>query len=141
MTDKKREEVIRIRTIQRDNFRKGIKMLMASRGYVNNEEMAKFLGFEKSWLDNLMVKRDNVRIPTLPDLFKIYKRQERYKQKGIKAAFLDLHHIMYDEPDPEKGRLLERIEALEAEKIELKTQNSKLSGQVEAYKSVWSKKT
>lgn len=128
---------VEIRTTQRDNFRKAVKLFMASKGYVNNEEVAKVFGFKKSWLDNLMVKRENVRIPTLPDLFVINQVQTQLKAQGQKAEYLNLWEIIFDqEQHPEIKVLKEALEELKNQNRKLEIENAELKGKIEVYQSI-----
>lgn len=126
-----------IRTIQRDNFRKAIKLFMASKGYVNNEEVAKVFGFKKSWLDNLMVKRENIRIPTLPDLFAINQVQTQLKAKGQKAEYLNLWKIIFNQDQhPEINILKRSLKELQEKIRKLEIDNAELRGKIEVYKTI-----
>lgn len=131
------ETRIKIRTKQRDNFRKAIKLFMASKGYVNNGEVAKLFGFKKSTIDNILVKRPNVRVPTLPDLYIINKVQTQLKAQGQKAEYLNLWKIIFNEEEhPEVKVLKESMEELENQNRKLEIENAELKGKIEVYQSI-----
>lgn len=128
---------VEIRTTQRDNFRKAIKLFMASKGYVNNGEVAKLFGFKKSMIDNILVKRPNVRVPTLADLYQINKVQTQLKAQGHKAEYLNLWEIIFDqEHHPDVEILKKSLEELENKNRELEIENAELKGKIEVYQSI-----
>ena len=131
------ETRVEIRTGQRDRFRKAIKILMASKGYVNNEEVAKMFGFKKSAIDNLMVKRANVRVPTLADFYQMNQVQNQLKKQGQKASWLPLWKIIFGEDEhPQVKEVKEELEKVQEENRRLQLENEKLRGKIEVYKEI-----
>ncbi len=94
-------------------------------------------GFKKSAIDNLMVKRDNVRVPTLADFYQMNQVQNQLKKQGQKATWLPLWKIIFNEDEhPQVKEVKEELEKVKEENRQLKLENEKLKGKIEVYKEI-----
>lgn len=129
-----------MRTAQKQSIRNSISSVIKEEialfriknGFSTNEEVAKFFGREKYWINNLTHKRDGIRTFTDVDLYEINQIQQDLVDKGRKFYTLNLFRCMTtEEKAPEVLKLEKVIYDLKNELKARDAHNNRLIGRIE----------